>query len=116
MSVCLVLTNLPDADTAEKTARWLIEARLAACVNVLAPCHSVYRWAGQVETCHEVPLLIKTTEECYPLLETALRERHPYEVPEIVMLPLERGLPAYLRWVEQEANADLTGGQSCLVC
>lgn len=116
MSVCLVLTTLPDAAAAESMAQWLVEARLAACVNILASCRSVYRWEGKVETASEVPLLIKTTEECYPLLENALRERHPYALPELVLLPVERGLPAYLRWVEQEANADLTGGSACLVC
>ena len=98
----LVLTNLPDAASAHTLARELVAARVAACVNVLAPCHSVYRWQGAVEEAAEVPLLIKTSAARYPALEAAIRAHHPYELPEIVAVPIVRGLSGYLDWVAAE--------------
>ena len=100
----LVLTNLPDRDSADAMAAALIKARLAACVNVLAPCTSVYRWQGAVETATEVPLLIKTTADGYAALEAEIRAHHPYELPEIVAVPVVRGLPAYLDWVAAQTS------------
>lgn len=100
--VLLVLSNLPDRAAAEKLARLLVESRLAACVNVLAPCASVFRWRGAVEQATEVPVLIKTTARRYAELESAVRAHHPYELPEIVAVPLVRGLPGYLAWVAGE--------------
>ena len=101
----LVLTNVPDRATAEKLADMLIERRLAACVNILAPCRSVYRWKGVVQHDEEHPMLIKTSAERYGALEQALRAAHPYELPEIIAVPIERGLPAYLDWVADETKA-----------
>ena len=98
----LVLTNLPDAASAERIARLLVEQRLAACVNILAPCTSVYRWQDNIETATEVPLLIKTSLLRYPALQAALTEAHPYELPEIIAVPIHKGLPAYLSWVGAE--------------
>jgi periplasmic divalent cation tolerance protein len=105
MHSLLVLTNLPDRAAAERLAALLIEQRLAACVNILAPCRSVYRWKGAVQRDEEHPMLIKTTAERYPALEKVLREGHPYELPEIIAVPIERGLPAYLDWVAAETGA-----------
>jgi len=102
MSALLVLTNLPDRAIAEKLAEALIRKRVAACVNILAPCRSVYRWKGAVQHDEEHPVLIKTTRERYAALEAAIREAHPYELPEIVAVPIERGLPAYLAWLADE--------------
>lgn len=104
METLLVISNLPDREHAERLAAHLIELRLAACVNVLAPCTSVYRWQGKVETATEVPVLIKTTRARYPALETAIKAFHPYELPEIIALPVTVGLPAYLDWVDNETN------------
>lgn len=104
MNALLVLTNLPDRATAEKLAEALIQKRVAACVNILAPCRSVYRWKGAVQRDEEHPVLIKTTRESYAALEAAIREAHPYELPEIVAVPIERGLPAYLDWVARETT------------
>jgi periplasmic divalent cation tolerance protein len=104
MSSLLVLTNLPDRATAERIADALIGHKLAACVNILAPCRSVYRWKGEVQHDEEHPVLIKTTAERYPALEQALRAAHPYELPEIIAVPIERGLPAYLAWVAGETE------------
>ena len=106
MRVLLVLTNLPDRESAESLAQTLVERRLAACVNVLAPCRSVYRWQGTVEAADEVPVLIKTTEARYAALAAAIRERHPYELPEIIALPVSAGLPDYLAWVAAETGGD----------
>lgn len=104
MNALLVLSNLPDRATAEKLAEALIHKRVAACVNILAPCRSVYRWKGAVQHAEEYPVLIKTTRERYAALEAAIREVHPYELPEIVAVPIERGLPAYLDWVATETT------------
>lgn len=102
MSVLLVLTNLPDRPAAEKLAQTLVGERLAACVSILAPCRSVYRWNGVVQSEEEIPVLAKTTSERYAALEAAIRSNHPYELPEIVAVPVERGLAAYLAWVAEE--------------
>ena len=104
VTALLVLTNLPDQDSAEALARELVKARLAACVNVLAPCQSFYRWQGALETASEVPLLIKTRSDCYAALEAAIRARHPYELPEIIALPVSAGLPDYLAWLAAETR------------
>ena len=101
----LVLTNVPDRAVAERLADLLIDKRLAACVNILAPCRSVYRWKDAVQHDEEHPMLIKTTSERYAEMEKALRAGHPYELPEIIALPIERGLPAYLDWVDAETRA-----------
>ena len=98
----LVFTNLPDRDSADRLAAVLVAGSLAACVNILAPCRSVYRWQGAVRHDEEHPLLIKTTRTRYPALEAAIRAAHPYELPEIIAVPVTAGLPAYLTWVAGE--------------
>ncbi len=104
MDSLLVVTNLPDRESAEKLAAMLVERRLAACVNILAPCVSVYRWHGKIQHDEEHPLLIKTVTERYPELEMSIRANHPYELPEIIAVPVIRSLPAYLAWVEAETR------------
>ncbi|HEX2567320.1 MAG TPA: divalent-cation tolerance protein CutA [Burkholderiales bacterium] len=104
MKALLVFTNLPDRAAAERLADMLVEKKLAACVNILAPCRSVYRWKGAVQHDEEHPMLIKTTAERYAELERALRSGHPYELPEIVAVPIEHGLGAYLDWVRDETG------------
>ena len=106
----LVLTTLPDADTAARVARALVEGGHAACVSIGAPVRSVYVWQGALEDASEVPLAIKTSADAYDALETALRALHPYELPEIVALPVTRGLPAYLQWVDAGCGGT---GRSC---
>lgn len=101
MSTLLVLTNCSDETSANAIALAVVEARLAACVNILPRIQSIYRWQGKVESASEIPLLIKTTADNYPALESAIRAQHPYEIPEIIALPIERGLPAYLNWVAE---------------
>jgi periplasmic divalent cation tolerance protein len=107
----IVLTNLPDEASATALAARLVEQRVAACVNVLAPCRSVYRWQGVIEEAREVPMLIKTTAARYAALEAAIRAGHPYELPEIVAVPVSVGLTGYLDWVAAEtAVAGDAGG------
>ena len=98
----LVFTSMPDRAAALKLAQTLVARRLAACVNVLDGCTSIYRWKGEVEEAAEVPVLVKTRAARYPELERAIRELHPYELPEVVAVPLVRGLPDYLDWVVEE--------------
>lgn len=100
----VVLCNCPDEACADRLAKGLIEARLAACVNRLVPVQSMYRWNERIEIATEVPLLIKTTAARYPEVQDWLAAEHPYEVPEIIALPLAAGLPAYLAWVGQEST------------
>ena len=102
MEPLLVLTNVPGLAQAEKLARALVESGAAACVNVLAPCRSIYRWEGKVETAEEIPLLIKTTRAAYPLVEEIVRAQHPYDVPELIAMPITNGLPDYLDWLATE--------------
>jgi len=102
MKTLLVLTNLPDVESARRLAQSVVEARVAACVNILAPCESVYRWNGKLEIGQEYPMLIKTSRECYARLEAAIRASHPYELPEIIAVPVTAGSSAYLDWVISE--------------
>ena len=105
--VVLVFSTAPVAagnDTAEQLARTLVDERLAACVNVHAPMVSIYRWKGAVERDSERQLVIKTTRALVPLLEKRLRELHPYEVPELVVVATSGGSDKYLEWVAQEVR------------
>ena len=100
----LIITNLPDRDQALALAQKLVEERLVACINVLADCTSVYRWQGKSETATEVPLLIKTVAQHYASVEQLIKSEHPYELPEIIAVPITSGLPAYLKWIADETS------------
>ena len=100
----LILTNLPDRQSANEMAKVLIEERLAACVNILGDCSSVYRWEGKIENATEVPMLIKTRADCYQQVEQAIKRLHPYELPEIIAVPIVEGLPNYLKWVHEQTS------------
>jgi len=104
MKAILVMTNVPDRETALNMAQKLIGVHRAACVNVLAPCTSIYHWQGKIESAEEFPLLVKTTENRYAEVERMIKELHPYELPEIISVPIENGLPEYLQWVENETR------------
>lgn len=107
----LVMTTVGDDATAERIAQALVDERLAACVNLLVACRSVYRWRGAVEQATEVPLLIKTRASTLPAMAQRLRELHPYEVPEIVAWQPQQVGADYLAWAlaETAAVADSTG-------
>lgn len=102
----LVFTQMPDAVRAEALAMALVTERLAACVNILPIARSVYRWQGTITHAAEVPLVIKTTAARYAALEAAIHAHHPYELPEIVAVPVTHGLPEYLVWVDLETTCE----------
>lgn len=97
--VLLVFSTFPDPATAGRIARQLIEEKCAACANVLPPIESIYWWEGKVEEGKETLVLFKTSEDGYERFQSTLRDLHPYAVPEIIALPINRGLPEYLQWV-----------------
>jgi len=101
----LVLSTCPDVDTAQAIAEQLVAERLAACVNILPELRSLYRWQGAVETASEHLLLIKTSRTLYPRLEQRINELHPYDVPEVIAVPVDLGLPAYLTWVRESLQS-----------
>jgi len=103
----IVLTNLPNREAAVKLANELVAKKLAACVNVLSECTSVYRWKDAVENAREVPVLIKTRAARYAEVEAAIRGLHPYELPEIIAVPVVRGFDDYLRWVADETGTSI---------
>jgi periplasmic divalent cation tolerance protein len=101
----VIFNSCPDQATADRIARALVEERLAACVNQLAAVRSIYRWQGKLDDEPEVLLLIKTTVARLAELEMRLRAMHPYEVPEIIALPVIGGSADYLAWVARETSA-----------
>lgn len=107
MSALIVITNAPDRNCALKIARALVERKLAACVNILAECTSVYRWRGRLETATEVPLMIKTRAAIYDDVEAVIKSMHSYELPEIIAVPIERGLPDFLEWINAETVTEI---------
>jgi len=104
MENLLIITNCPDEEVANAIALALVEDELAACVNILPRVQSIYRWQGAVESASEIPLLIKSTAANYPALEKRIAELHPYDLPEIIALPITHGLPAYLNWLATETR------------
>ena len=95
----IVLCTCPDRDSAERLARDAVTQKLAACVNIVAGLSSIYTWQGAIEQADEVLLLAKTTAAAWPELERAWRNQHPYELPEIIAVPVATGSEAYLRWI-----------------
>ena len=97
----LVLSTAGSREEAEKIAQALVERRLAACVNLVGPIQSVYRWQGKVETAAEHLLVIKTTAGLFDAVAKAIRELHSYELPECIQLPIEAGSAEYMKWIEE---------------
>ena len=95
----IVLTTCPDATVAERIGRTLVDERLAACVNILPPMRSIYRWKSKVEETHEQLLVIKIARAQYPAVQDRIRALHPYELPEIIAVPIADGHPEYLNWL-----------------
>jgi periplasmic divalent cation tolerance protein len=100
----LVLTQMPDLASAQALARALVEARLAACVSIGRPVESLYHWRGEIETAGEVPVVVKTRIGRYAEVEAAIRARHPYELPEILAVPVINGFATYVDWVVTETG------------
>ena len=96
----LILCTCPDRGTSEKIAKRLVEDRLAACVNILPGLTSIYSWQDRLEMAEEHLLLIKSARDRYPAIEQAISDLHPYDLPEIIALPIAHGLPDYLKWID----------------
>jgi periplasmic divalent cation tolerance protein len=99
----LVLSTFPDVATARRIGRQLVEEKCAACANILPQVESIYWWEQKVESANETLVLFKTTADRYEALQTTLRQLHPYDVPEIIAVRIEQGLPEYLRWVSENS-------------
>ena len=100
----IALNTCPDEDIAGKIASLLVENQLAACVNILPAVKSVYRWQGKIEQDKEVLLIIKTRKDVFSRLEAVIRDNHPYELPEIVAVPINTGLKQYLNWIDESLD------------
>lgn len=97
----IVLCTCPDGQTATIIADKLVAEGMAACVNIVPGVMSVFQWQGNIEHDDELLLLIKSRQDCYPELEVMIRQLHPYELPEIIAVSIERGLSGYLEWIDQ---------------
>jgi periplasmic divalent cation tolerance protein len=106
-SPLIILCTCPDPATAERIAETVVGERLAACVNIVPGLTSIYRWEGRMQRDAELLLLIKTCQAVYPLLEARIRELHPYQIPEIIALPVQTGLAAYLDWIVDHTGAPI---------
>ena len=102
----IVYCSAPDTATSRTLARTVVEERLGAGANIIPGLQSVYHWQGEIEEAREELLLIETTADRYPALESRLRELHPYELPKIVAVPIEQGLAPYLDWVRTHSQTD----------
>jgi periplasmic divalent cation tolerance protein len=101
---CLALSTSPDERTARELAQGLVAARLAACVNIVPGLVSLYPWEGRIETAEECLLIIKTRRSGFEDVRDYLRANHPYELPEIIAIPIVAGLPEYLAWIDACLN------------
>ncbi|MCA1804769.1 MAG: divalent-cation tolerance protein CutA [Xanthomonadaceae bacterium] len=102
----LLLSTVPDRETGERIAAALVTERLAACVNILPGVTSIYEWQGEVQRDGECLLLIKTRKSLYSRLESRLLALHPYELPELLAVPLEGGLAGYLQWIQDNTGSN----------
>jgi len=106
MDTVQVYTTLPSAEAAQALAQVAVAARVAACVQTLGPITSTYRWQGQVETASEWLCIFKTSSDAYPALETLICQHHPYEIPEILALPVTQGYQPYVDWLKEQVTQD----------
>jgi periplasmic divalent cation tolerance protein len=104
MAYQLVFTTCPDMSSAETLAEILLRERLAACVNILPGARSLYIWQGALQRDEEHVLLIKTHEDCLAALQQAVLAQHPYELPELIAVPIGYGSQAYLDWITQQVD------------
>ena len=104
MSALLAFCTFPGAEIARNVVRQVVDLRLAACGNILPQIHSIYRWQGKVESADEVLAVFKLDATRYAEFESKIRSLHPYEIPEIIAWPIEKGLPEYLRWIAESCS------------
>jgi periplasmic divalent cation tolerance protein len=99
-----IVTTADNRDIIEKIGRDLVEKRFVACAQIVGPIHSIYRWKGVVEDTNEWLLLMKSKASLYPLIEEEIRRQHPYELPEIIVANIDKGLAGYMEWVAKETE------------
>jgi periplasmic divalent cation tolerance protein len=102
--VLLALSTFPDQETARSVSNDLVTKKLAACANILPGVESIYRWKEQIESGNETLVLFKLSKDRQSVFQEKLRSLHPYEVPEIIFVPISSGLPKYLRWVIESCS------------
>jgi periplasmic divalent cation tolerance protein len=102
--VLLALSTFPDQETAREISNELVTKKLAACANILPGVESIYRWKDKIESGNETLVLFKLSEDRQSAFQEKLRSLHPYEVPEIIFVPISSGLPEYLRWVTENCS------------
>jgi periplasmic divalent cation tolerance protein len=102
--ILLAISTFPDADTASRVAQTLVEEKFAACANLIPAVHSIYRWKEKIETAGEVIVFFKTIQDRQAAFEEKLRSVHPYEVPELIFVKIDSGLPDYLCWVKDNCR------------
>jgi len=98
----VIISTCPDIATAEQLAKRLVDTQLAACVNIIPGIRSIYVWKGERQCDNEVILLIKAPGSAYPAIEQLIRDHHPYELPEIIAVDINGGLPEYLSWIRDQ--------------
>ena len=103
-SHCIVLNTCPDGEVAEKIAQHLVSQQLAACVNIIPGITSIYQWQGELQRDQELLLVVKTRNEVLPQVQQAIIEQHPYELPEVISVPINQGLTQYLNWIDQNTQ------------
>jgi len=108
-SLLMVYCTCPNHDVATKMAEDIVDAGLAACINIVPGLTSIYRWQGKRQQGSEELLLIKTTLESYPALQQFIVDSHPYELPELIAVPINTGLPAYLDWLRESCTVSPHG-------
>src|ERR1700738_794960 len=104
MAVLLALSTFPDSETAQRISNQLITEKFTTCANILSPVESIYRWKEKIETGNETLVFFKLSEDRQNMFQEKLRSLHPYEVPEIIFIPISNGLPEYLRWVADSCH------------
>jgi periplasmic divalent cation tolerance protein len=102
--ILLALSTFPDSEIARRISNQLVTERFAACANILPAVESIYRWKNKIESGNEILVFFKITEERQTAFQDKLRSLHPYDVPEIVFVPVAGGLPEYLRWVSDNCG------------
>jgi periplasmic divalent cation tolerance protein len=102
--IYLALSTFPDRETAQRISNQLVSEKYAACANILPSIESIYRWKGKIESGNETLVFFKLSKDRQSAFQKKLRSLHPYEVPEIIFIPISSGLPAYLRWVAENCG------------
>ena len=105
--ILLALSTFPDRETAQRISKELVTEKFAACANILPSVESIYRWKNKIESGNETLVFFKLSEDRQSSFQEKLRSLHPYEVPEIIFIPISSGLPDYLRWVLENCDGSL---------